>query len=118
MIYLLSIMLGLSSLPTNVAKRQLLIFSVSKTQDAYLQQLNILKSDPVGLDERDITIRIIGEEDLQRSHFNVKSNEFCIILIGKDGSEKYRSEVPISLNQLYGLIDAMPMRKQEMKTRK
>ena len=36
------------------------------------------------------------------------------MLIGKDGGVKLRQEEPISVADLFALIDSMPMRKQEM----
>ena len=39
---------------------------------------------------------------------------FVAILIGKDGGEKLRSPAPLGRDALFPLIDAMPMRRQEM----
>jgi hypothetical protein len=35
--------------------------------------------------------------------------------VGKDGGEKLRSDTVVSPEQLFSIIDAMPMRKDEMK---
>jgi len=43
--------------------------------------------------------------------------EFNLLLIGKDGDEKYNSKKPVSINVIYEVIDSMPMRKQEIKER-
>jgi hypothetical protein len=40
-----------------------------------------------------------------------------VILVGKDGAEKQRSQTPIDLAMLFRTIDAMPMRQQEMRSR-
>ena len=42
---------------------------------------------------------------------------FRVVLIGKDGGVKLRQEEPISVADLFALIDSMPMRKQEMRQR-
>jgi hypothetical protein len=39
----------------------------------------------------------------------------CILLIGKDGGEKYRSTSPVAPEALFRIIDAMPMRQAEMR---
>ena len=39
---------------------------------------------------------------------------YRILLIGKDGGIKYESNRPVSLIQLFELIDSMPMRQDEM----
>ena len=50
-----------------------------------------------------------------RNKYNFKN--FKLLLIGKDGNEKYNSNDPININVIYELIDGMPMRKQEIKER-
>ena len=50
-----------------------------------------------------------------RNKYNFK--EFKLLLIGKDGGEKYNSKKPVSINAVIELIDGMPMRKQEIKER-
>ena len=42
-------------------------------------------------------------------------DEFTFVLIGLDGGEKMRSTKVVSLEQLFGLIDSMPMRQWELK---
>ncbi len=37
-----------------------------------------------------------------------------VILVGKDGGKKLERHGSIALNELFGIIDAMPMRKHEM----
>jgi hypothetical protein len=52
-----------------------------------------------------------------RKRFNVKPDEFCIVLVGKDGTEKHRERSPIPMNIIYSQIDQMSMRRQEMSDR-
>jgi len=40
-----------------------------------------------------------------------------VVLIGKDGSPKLSSDDLVSFDKLSALIDAMPMRKREIKQR-
>lgn len=42
---------------------------------------------------------------------------FVAILVGKDGGEKLRSSAPLDRDALFPLIDAMPMRREEMTRR-
>ena len=42
---------------------------------------------------------------------------FVAILVGKDGGEKLRSSAPLGRDALFPVIDAMPMRQQEMTRR-
>lgn len=45
-------------------------------------------------------------------------NGFEIILIGLDGSVKIQRKEVVEINQLYSIIDAMPMRQIEMKNKR
>ena len=48
-----------------------------------------------------------------RQHYAVDAADFRVVLIGKDGGVKHRSDVPLDACTLLGLIDAMPMRQRE-----
>jgi hypothetical protein len=45
-------------------------------------------------------------------------SSFTAVLIGKDGTVKWREDRPADPGELFGLIDTMPMRQQEMAQRK
>ena len=52
-----------------------------------------------------------------RQRFRVASDSpFVAVLVGKDGGVKARKTQPVSAEALFGLIDSMPMRRQEMRT--
>ncbi len=53
------------------------------------------------------------EIDAIRSRFHVDASEFAVVLVGKDGGEKFRSGKPVSVLKLDALVDAMPMGRQE-----
>jgi len=53
-----------------------------------------------------------------RKRFAVRNGQFTVILIGKDGEVKLRREAPVQLEEIFVLIDSMPMRQQEMRERK
>lgn len=50
-----------------------------------------------------------------RRQFHVDGRKFTVVLVGKDGGEKFRSHVPVTIEELDALIDAMPMRQQEVR---
>lgn len=43
---------------------------------------------------------------------------FSVVLIGKDGGEKLRRATPLEPAELFALVDAMPMRRAEMRERR
>ncbi len=49
-----------------------------------------------------------------RSRFHIASGSFALILIGKDGGEKFRTSSPVAFEALRDIVDSMPMRQQEM----
>lgn len=110
--------------------RVILLFA-SDMQDSNLQtQLQFFEKKLDGLKERKLTVYQITPTTLKKnsSDFfekNFKENlyqkykpnkdEFTFILIGLDGGEKMRSTKVVSLAELFGEIDSMPMRQWEMK---
>jgi hypothetical protein len=53
-----------------------------------------------------------------RKKLGVQTGPFQVLLIGKDGGVKLRSSEPVSMKDLFGLIDSMPMRRQEIESGK
>ncbi|WP_345955935.1 DUF4174 domain-containing protein [Mucilaginibacter sp. PAMB04168] len=99
-------------------KRMLLIFADKPGNQLVKKQKDILDANAAGIKERDIEVLTYyeGKDRVQFQKRSVKDT-FTVILIGKDGGEKYRATQPITLSKLFGFIDAMPMRVQEMKSR-
>ena len=52
--------------------------------------------------------------DKSRNEFKVEPGTTTFVLVGKDGTEKLR-KAKIDLDEIFEVIDAMPMRKREMK---
>lgn len=97
--------------------RRLYIFGKEQHALVLKQQVILLRKDSQGLAERDIQIIPVTKESSLWKTFKALPTDFTIILIGKDGGEKYRSNQLLQPSFLYGLIDAMPMRKNEIKNR-
>jgi hypothetical protein len=52
--------------------------------------------------------------DSIRNHFAVPQDTYRLILVGKDGGIKLKRDVQVDLEVVFGLIDSMPMRQNEM----
>ena len=50
-----------------------------------------------------------------RKHFDVTQKTFALILLGKDGGIKLKRNDRVKLDEIFTLIDSMPMRKDEMR---
>lgn len=111
-------------------KRLVFIFTPKENNSEFLEMRKEYFHAADSLKERDVVVwQLVAETsvdiDNERkpqlpakpfySHFNVDENTFMVIVIGKDGDEKYRSNLPLSVPELEKLIDAMPMRKIEKK---
>ncbi len=82
-------------------------------------QMAILDAHQKGIIERDITVQHFPSSGKNLSEWKKwkidSASSFTFILVGRDGGEKLRSSEVVSAEKLFGLIDAMPMRKDEMK---
>jgi hypothetical protein len=109
-------------------KRVLLVFAPDR-QDAELRRQNtMLAAIGDGLVERDmIVIRAFADDHVAVDghihaqsassfyrRFEVDRDEFRVILVGKDGGVKLDRNLAVSGDDLFALIDSMPMRRYEM----
>ena len=93
------------------------LFTADADNASFIAQKAAL-NDFAGLKERDILIHeVIGFKAHQAlfKKYKASPHNFTFILVGKDGGEKLRASGPVSQEKLYRTIDAMPMRKLEMK---
>ena len=56
-----------------------------------------------------------ADAEAARRRFHVAPTDFAVLLLGKDGGAKLRSAKPLSMRTLDEIIDAMPMRQDEMR---
>ncbi len=96
------------------SKRQLLIFG--KQQNGNVdKQMSLLKQVDEGVKERAIDVKEVNNENALWKKYNKDNVAFLVVLIGKDGTEKHRTTKILPAKELFAIIDAMPMRKAEMK---
>jgi hypothetical protein len=93
------------------------------------RQKEILDQDIDGVLDRDLVVFGLGGEgapyledtdvdlDRVRDGFSLEDDD-KIVLLGKDGSVKGKWGAPVTTEELFTLIDAMPMRKEEMRRKK
>ncbi|MEM8898151.1 MAG: DUF4174 domain-containing protein [Bacteroidota bacterium] len=111
--------------------RVILIFSPSEQTRLYQDQIKLFSSESEGLKDRDLVLyelfpdsgRYEKSSSLSknsvnrlRKRFSISPEEVTVILIGKDGGEKARKRNEIfPIQELFALIDGMPMRRQEIR---
>ena len=109
--------------------RVLLIMSENPNDPLVKQQVSLFSKDAEEMKERKLLLMQVfpefylmgGDSAIRRTsgevYFDYKSakKSFELILIGLDGDEKMRRAELIRPQELYAIIDAMPMRRYEMK---
>ena len=114
-------------------KRVLVLFSPSESDASFQSQKKSLASSAEEVLDRNLVILEIVEQGQSRAgnqllsgksvqairkRLGVETGPFQVLLIGKDGGVKLRSSEAVSMKDLFGLIDSMPMRQQEMDSEK
>ena len=99
-------------------QRQILIFGNDEHSSLVQQQISLFDKEVEGIKERDIKITIVSKDDLLNKKYYIKTGAFAVILLGKDGTEKFRTEEILLPQKLFAIIDAMPMRQAEMNKNK
>ena len=108
--------------------RLLLVFARDADSALYRRQQEMLLVAERGLNEREMIIIFVIRDAVStkgrpaapvaavnlRDAYGVLPHEFRVVLLGKDGGVKLRQEEPISMADLFALIDSMPMRQREM----
>ncbi len=123
---------AMTSLDNYKWKKRLLLLFAPKEDAAYQKQIQLFKEQQVGSDERDLLIVQLLVEGISRidsqpinpvlaaqirERFKVEQQKFQVILVGKDGTTKRRDHSLVPPEVIFGEIDAMPMRQQEMRSR-
>lgn len=113
-------------------KRPLLVFAPTADDAWFAEQTRRVERECAGFAERDMALleivaagpsRAAGEPlsdsdaAALRRRFNVSTDVFTTVLVGKDGTEKGRWTEPVELKAVFALIDAMPMRRREGRER-
>ena len=104
--------------------RVLLVFAPTAQDPAYQEQTKLWQNEKAGFDERQLVMLPVVADGKKPAadpagtlakRFGIDAKTFAVVLIGKDGHDAYRSASPVTASVLYAAIDAMPMRRAEMR---
>ncbi len=112
-------------------KRPLVLFAPDETHPIRAAQSEALENQSDALRERDmVVIEVVGQTtridgraspelkaDALRRRYGVAAGEAVALLVGKDGGVKLRQPHALGASTLFETIDAMPMRRHEMRQR-
>jgi len=96
--------------------RPVIVFGAADS-DVFRKQLELFNRASDAFRERDIVLIPVSNESGPqglRTAYRVAPGEFEVLLAGKDGGVKLRSRKIVQPGDIFGLVDAMPMRRQEM----
>ena len=96
--------------------RRLLVFA-PPVSERLSEQRRLLRGHEPGFEERDLLTTIFPEDDASteaRARYGVEPGSFAVVLVGRDGTQKFRSGAPVTAPELFEKIDAMPLRRREM----
>lgn len=89
----------ISARKREMADRDLFVFEVLESGESFLGTKTLKTEDAMTL----------------RKRFDVSPESFTVVLVGKDGGVKLNRNTRVSLQDVFDLIDAMPMRQEEMR---
>lgn len=109
--------------------RPVVVIAGPNGEVALVEQRRIFSTNISGLRERDVVIIWVAGNAVSaelgpgpglsaeqlRQRFGAPDNGFRVILVGKDGGTKLSRPTPLPANMLFGAIDAMSMRRDEMR---
>lgn len=106
---------------------------ISGPEEAVSQQAEACRAARDGMLERELIVvnsssdpselvvgdrKDIPEAPTFRSRFEMPKAEFQVVLVGKDGGVKERRSNQFDVEEIFAIIDAMPMRMREIRERK
>lgn len=109
--------------------RVLIIYTEDNDNELFQNQLKVLKGKEEALAERKFIVYQINKEEYHSINYVnnketkgentfdklIRNKSFEILLIGLDGGVKLRKNNVLTIEDLSNIVDAMPMRRSEMR---
>ncbi|MCH2044477.1 MAG: DUF4174 domain-containing protein [Saprospiraceae bacterium] len=114
--------------------RILIVKTNSKSAEIYQTQIRLFEAATEGLADRKLVLYQMANQEFEfidyaHPHSTQKgswstqdhqkllnqSEDFEVLLLGLDGRVKLRKTEVLNIQELYGIIDVMPMRRQELR---
>ena len=100
-------------------RRVVVVFADTHDDARFGRQVASLDERRALLADYDTTVVAVPDGDGPlRERLGVGPHGFAVALVGKDGTVKERWRAPVMPERIVGLIDRMPMRRDEVRARK
>jgi hypothetical protein len=98
--------------------RVLVILAPSENDPLLKRERATAAGDSSGFLERDLTLVVETAAGPLHRKFDISGDQFQVLLVGKDGHLARSWATPVGSEELFSIIDAMPMRQDEIRRRK
>lgn len=112
-------------------KRPIVVFAPSDSDARLIRQKSIINGARTGFLDREVVVVYVTGTSMThdlgagpgmsgsalRSRFRASEGAFRVLLVGKDGGIKLDSPAPLAASDIFGEIDRMPMRRDEIRRR-
>lgn len=110
-------------------RRPLVVFAPSGNDPRLTETLRNIDDAQCAFAERDMVLAVVvadgsstlggaamapDQSERLRQQYGVAPDAFAVVLVGKDGGEKWRADNVPDLKVVFSVIDGMPMRSREM----
>ncbi len=107
--------------------RVLVVFASAPQDAAYQEQTKLWQGEKAGFEDRQLVVTPVfaGAKGASpkvmeplvplMKKYGIGPDDFAVVLIGKDGHDAYHVTKPTAAPAIYAVIDAMPMRRVEIK---
>lgn len=97
--------------------RLVILVSVDLESESISKQGKHFNADKKKMTEREMLLLRLSPKSEELETYNIAQNYEGVLLIGKDGGLKAKYDFVVAPSVLFELVDSMPMRKAEMRTK-
>ena len=100
-------------------QRAVVVVGAGPDDARFARQVETLRAKRHLFDDYDTKLIAATPDDLRlRAKLGLPRHGFAVVLVGKDGGVKETWREPVEPARIFGLIDRMPMRRDEVRARR
>lgn len=100
-------------------KRPLVVFADSPDNPAFIEQMDLLRTDPDALLTRDVIVLTDTDPaNMSEARKKLRPRGFMLAILNKEGRVQLRKPFPWDVREITRSIDKLPLRKREIQAAK